>query len=307
MSSEMQHIQWFPGHMTKTRRKIAEVLPIIDAVAEIVDARIPVSSRNPDLKDIIKDKPLMILLNKCDMADDAKTRMWKEYFTSEKSICVELNSTASSSSKVIEKAMTTLLKAKIDKNKSKGISLILRDMILGVPNSGKSTLANNLCGKARAVTGNKPGVTKNKQWVRLGNMIEVLDTPGTLWPAFDNNQVAKHLAYIGSIKEEILDVPELSLDLISDLSKLDKNILVNRYQIEIEEEDEPLILLEKICESRKFLLKKNEIDYDRGAYAIVNEFKNGKLGKITLETPKDIKRLSIKDRKKLMENNTEID
>ena len=300
-------IQWFPGHMNKALKMMEKEIKICDAIIYVLDSRAPFSCVNPKFTKIIGEKPIIYVLNKCDMADDAKTRMWKEYFTSEKSICVELNSTASSSSKVIEKAMTTLLKAKIDKNKSKGISLILRAMILGVPNSGKSTLANNLCGKARAVTGNKPGVTKNKQWVRLGNMIEVLDTPGTLWPAFDNNQVAKHLAYIGSIKEEILDVPELSLDLISDLSKLDKNILVNRYQIEIEEEDEPLILLEKICESRKFLLKKNEIDYDRGAYAIVNEFKNGKLGKITLETPKDIKRLTIKDRKKIMENNTEID
>ena len=300
-------IQWFPGHMNKALKMMEKEIKICDAIIYVLDSRAPFSCVNPKFTKIIGEKPIIYVLNKCDMADDAKTRMWKEYFTSEKSICVELNSTASSSSKVIEKAMTTLLKTKIDKNKSKGISLILRAMILGVPNSGKSTLANNLCGKARAVTGNKPGVTKNKQWVRLGNMIEVLDTPGTLWPAFDNNQVAKHLAYIGSIKEEILDVPELSLDLISDLSKLDKNILVNRYQIEIEEEDEPLILLEKICESRKFLLKKNEIDYDRGAYAVVNEFKNGKLGKITLETPKDIKRLTIKDRKKLMENNTEID
>ena len=300
-------IQWFPGHMNKALKMMEKEIKICDAIIYVLDSRAPFSCVNPKFTKIIGEKPIIYVLNKCDMADDAKTRMWKEYFTSEKSICVELNSTASSSSKVIEKAMTTLLKAKIDKNKSKGISLILRAMILGVPNSGKSTLANNLCGKARAVTGNKPGVTKNKQWVRLGNMIEVLDTPGTLWPAFDNNQVAKHLAYIGSIKEEILDVPELSLDLISDLSKLDKNILVNRYQIEIEEEDEPLILLEKICESRKFLLKKNEIDYDRGAYAVVNEFKNGKLGKITLETPEDIKRLTIKDRKKLMENNTEID
>ena len=299
-------IQWFPGHMNKALKMMEKEIKIVDAIIYVLDSRAPFSCVNPKFTKIIGEKPIIYVLNKCDMADDAKTRMWKEYFTSEKSICVELNSTASSSSKVIEKAMTTLLKAKIDKNKSKGISLILRAMILGVPNSGKSTLANNLCGKARAVTGNKPGVTKNKQWVRLGNMIEVLDTPGTLWPAFDNNQVAKHLAYIGSIKEEILDVPELSLDLISDLRKLDENILVNRYQIEIEEGDEPLTLLEKICESRKFLLKKNEIDYDRGAYAVVNEFKNGKLGKITLETPKDIKRLSIKDRKKLMENNTEI-
>ena len=300
-------IQWFPGHMNKALKMMEKEIKIVDAIIYVLDSRAPFSCVNPKFTKIIGEKPIIYVLNKCDMADDAKTRMWKEYFTSEKSICVELNSTASSSSKVIEKAMTTLLKAKIDKNKSKGISLILRAMILGVPNSGKSTLANNLCGKARAVTGNKPGVTKNKQWVRLGNMIEVLDTPGTLWPAFDNNQVAKHLAYIGSIKEEILDVPELSLDLISDLRKLDENILVNRYQIEIEEGDEPLTLLEKICESRKFLLKKNEIDYDRGAYTVVNEFKNGKLGKITLETPKDIKRLSIKDRKKLMENNTEID
>lgn len=290
-------IQWFPGHMNKALKMMQNEIKIVDVIIYVLDARAPFSCVNPKFTKIIGDKPIIYVLNKCDMADEQKINMWQEYFTSQNSECIKLNSTASSSGKLIEKSISKLLQNRIEKNKAKGINLILRGMIIGVPNSGKSTLANNLCGKAKAVTGNKPGVTKSKQWVKIGKYIEVLDTPGTLWPAFDNNQVAKHLAYIGSIKEEVLDIPELSLDLISDLVKLDKCILENRYNVIIEENDIPLDVLEKICLARKFLLKRNEIDYDRGAYTIVNEFKNGKMGNITLEIPADIKRLSIKDRK----------
>lgn len=292
-------IQWFPGHMNKALKMMEKEVKIVDAVIYVLDARAPFSCVNPKFTKIIGEKPIIYVLNKCDMADENILKQWKEYFTSQNSVCLTLNSTSSSSGKIIEKSMEGLLSAKIEKNKSKGINLIMRAMIIGVPNSGKSTLANNLCGKGKAVTGNRPGVTKSKQWVRIGKYIEVLDTPGTLWPAFDNNQVAKHLAYIGSIKEEVLDIPELSIDLITDLISIDKSILENRYQIIIESDDEPLTVLEKICESRKFLLKKGEFDYDRGAYTIVNEFKNGKMGKITLETPKDIKKLSVKNRIKV--------
>ena len=292
-------IQWFPGHMNKALKMMEKEVKIVDAVIYVLDARAPFSCVNPKFTKIIGEKPIIYVLNKCDMADENILKQWKEYFTSQNSVCLTLNSTSSSSGKIIEKSMEGLLSAKIEKNKSKGINLIMRAMIIGVPNSGKSTLANNLCGKGKAVTGNRPGVTKSKQWVRIGKYIEVLDTPGTLWPAFDNNQVAKHLAYIGSIKEEVLDIPELSIDLIADLISIDKSILENRYQIIIESDDEPLTVLEKICESRKFLLKKGEFDYDRGAYTIVNEFKNGKMGKITLETPKDIKKLSVKNRIKV--------
>ncbi len=298
-------IQWFPGHMNKALKMMEQEVKIVDVIIYVLDSRAPFSCVNPKFTKIIGNKPIIYILNKCDMADEAKLKLWKEYFTQENSICLTMNSTASSSTKALENAILTLLKSRFGKYDSKGISLIKRGMILGVPNSGKSTLANNLCGKSKAQTGNKPGVTKSKQWVKIGNNIEVLDTPGTLWPAFDNNQIAKHLAYIGSIKEEVLDIPELSLDLIKDLNAIDKNILQERFNIVIEPDDEPLTILEKICESRKYMLKKGEIDYDRGAYALVNEFKSGKLGKITLETPKDIKRLTIKDRKKAIQQKEE--
>ena len=170
-------------------------------------------------------------------------------------------------------------------------------MVLGVPNSGKSTLINNLCGQGKTITGNKPGVTKGKQWVKIASGIELLDTPGTLWPAFDNNQVAHNLAYIGSIKEEVLDIPSLSLDFIMDLNKIDIGIINNRYKITIEPEDEPIDILEKICASRGFLLRGGELDYDRGASALINDFKSGRLGRITLETVNDVKALSKRDRK----------
>ncbi len=298
-------IQWFPGHMSKTLKAMEKDIKIVDVIIYVLDSRAPFSCVNPKFTKIIGDKPIIYILNKADMADENKLKEWKEYFTGQNSFCLTMNSTASSSTKVLEKAILTLLKDRFKKYDNKGINLIKRAMIIGVPNSGKSTLANNLCGKGKAQTGNRAGVTKSKQWIKIGSGIEVMDTPGTLWPAFDNNQVAKHLAYIGSIKEEVLDIPELSLDLIVDLNKLDINILQNRFNIEIMPDDEPVNILEKICFARKYMLKKGEYDYDRGAYALVNEFKAGKLGKITLETPKDIKRLSVKNRKNAIQKEEE--
>ena len=290
-------IQWFPGHMTKALRMMEKEIKIVDAIIYVLDARAPFSCVNPKLNSLIGEKPIIYVLNKCDMANAEATKEWQEYFANFGSACIMLNSTESGTSKKVESAVKHALASKIEKMKTKGFNTILRVMVLGVPNSGKSTLINNLCGVSKAITGNKPGVTKGKQWVKIASGIEILDTPGTLWPAFDNNQVAHHLAYIGSIKEEILDVPSLSLDLIRDLNLIDKNILINRYNIEILEEDEPINILESICQGRGYLLKRNELDYDRGAFALLNDFKSNRLGKISLERVADVKKLKIKDRK----------
>ena len=289
-------IQWYPGHMNKALKMMENEIKNVDAIIYVLDSRAPFSCVNPKFAEIVKEKPIIYVFNKCDMADTQKVNDWIKYFSKENTKCIPMNSTASGSSKKIDSAIRELLKAKIEKYSKKDVNLILRAMIIGVPNSGKSTLANNLCGKAKATTGNKAGVTRSKQWVKMSNGIEVLDTPGTLWPAFNNNQVAKHLAYIGSIKEEVLDIPELSLDFIVDICKIDKTCLENRYNIEINEDDEPIMILDKICESRKYVLKGGDIDYDRGSVALINDFKSGKLGNITLETVSDIKRLTKRDR-----------
>lgn len=290
-------IQWFPGHMTKALRMMEKEIKIVDAIVYVLDSRAPYSSVNPKLNSLINGKPIVYILNKADIGDSVKLKEWFIYFNQlPNSKCFTLNSTESGSAKKIDTAIKELLKNKIDKFKSKNININLRAMVVGVPNSGKSTLINNLCGKSKTTTGNKPGVTRGKQWVKIASGLEILDTPGTLWPAFDNNQVAHHLAYVGSIKEEVLDIPSLSLDFIKDITKIDKSVLCERYQIEIFDEDKPLDILEKICNSRGYKLRGNELDYDRGAFAIINDFKQGRLGNITLEEVSDIKRLSKRDR-----------
>ena len=290
-------IQWYPGHMNKALKMMENEVKNVDLIIYVLDSRAPFSCVNPKFTEIVKEKPIIYIFNKCDIADTNKVNEWMKYFSKENTKCLAMNSTMSGSSKKIENAIRELLKEKIEKYAKKSVSMILRAMIIGVPNSGKSTLANNLCGKSKATTGNKAGVTRIKQWVKLGTGIEVLDTPGTLWPAFNNNQVAKHLAYIGSIKEEVLDIPELSLDFIADICKIDKSALEDRYNIIIDEEETPIEILDKICVARKYVLKGGDIDYDRGSVAIINDFKQGKLGNITLESVSDIRRLTKRDRK----------
>ena len=290
-------IQWFPGHMTKALRMMEKEIKVVDAIIYVLDARAPFSCVNPKLNALVEGKPIIYVLNKCDIANEEATKNWQQYFRNISGECITLNSTESGTVKKVEFAIKNALNEKIERLKQKGVNAILRAMVLGVPNSGKSTLINNLCGQGKTITGNKPGVTKGKQWVKIASGIELLDTPGTLWPAFDNNQVAHNLAYIGSIKEEVLDIPSLSLDFIMDLNKIDIGIINNRYKITIEPEDEPIDILEKICASRGFLLRGGELDYDRGASALINDFKSGRLGRITLETVNDVKALSKRDRK----------
>lgn len=296
-------IQWYPGHMNKALKMMENDIKIVDAVIYVLDSRAPFSCVNPKFADFIGEKPIIYVFNKVDMADEQKVKDWMKWFKKPNTICVSTNSTTSGDCKEIINAIKSLNKAKLEKYENKGVKVVLRAMIVGVPNSGKSTLANNLVGKSKAMTGNKPGVTRGKQWVRVNPYLEILDTPGTLWPAFDNNKVAHHLAYIGSISDNVVDIPDLSLDLISDLNTLDNKILQSRYGVDISDDMTPLEILESICIAKRCILKGNDIDYDRGAYMIVNDFKAGKLGRITLESVSDIKKLIVKDRKKLENEN----
>ena len=291
-------IQWFPGHMTKAFRLMEKEIKLVDVILYVLDSRAPFSCVNPKFPSLIGDKPIIYVFNKSDIAEKDKLSAWiNGYFTKENTRCIVLDSTTSGTGKRVENAILDVCKPKILKFKEKGIKPTLRAMVIGVPNCGKSTLINNLCGKAKTVTGNKPGVTKGKQWVRIASGIELLDMPGTLWPAFDNTHVAKHLAYIGSIREEVLDIPELALGFIGDIRKIDKSILENRYNVKIGDEDTNLETIENICMARKYMLKGGDYDYDRCCSAIISDFKQGKLGKITLEEYKDIKLLTKKDRK----------
>lgn len=279
-------INWFPGHMSKALSMMEKELKVVDVVVYVLDARAPFSCVNPSFESIIGNKPIIYVLNKYDLANSFLTKQWQQYFTGENKRCVLLNSTESGSAKVIKDCTKTMLIKKLESNRRKNINIPLRMIVIGVPNSGKSTLINNLCGKGKTVTGDRPGVTRGKQWIRIDDGLEVLDTPGTLWPNFDNERVANNLAYIGSIKEEVLDVASLALEFISDMINIDKKMLENRYSIEIKDGDTPIEIYERICKSRGYILRNHEFDYDRCAHALLDDFRKGRLGKLTLDIMK---------------------
>jgi len=291
-------INWFPGHMSKALKMMEKEINLVDVVLYVLDSRAPFSCVNPKFAEIIKDKPIVYVFNKIDLAEKEKVDAWMQYFSKDDRMCITMNSCASGLGKNVESLIRKSCSAKIERLKAKGIKATLRALVLGVPNCGKSTLINNLCGKAKTITGNIAGVTRGKQWVTIASGIEILDTPGTLWPAFDNNRVARTLAYLGSIKDDVLDVNDLAFEFIKDVCRIDKNILINRYDIEITEGDETLDIMDKICYSRKYLLKGGDIDYDRCCKAILSDFRHGKLGQLTLETVKEINLLKKNDRKK---------
>ena len=280
------NVQWYPGHMTKAKRMMQEDIKLIDLIIELVDARVPLSSRNPDIDELGKNKARLILLNKADLADERQNAAWETYFRDKGFFVVKVNSRSGAGVKAVHGAIQEACKEKIERDRRRGIkNRPVRCMVVGIPNVGKSTFINTFAGKACAKTGNKPGVTKGKQWIRLKKGVELLDTPGILWPKFEDQNVGIRLALIGSIKDEILNIDELSLVLIEYLVSHYAGILTQRY--EITEEGKPVEILEAIAENRKCLLKGGDLDYSKAAALLIEDFRSGKLGKITLEAPEE--------------------
>ena len=281
----MMQIQWYPGHMTKAKRMMQADIKLIDLVIELLDARIPFSSRNPDIDELAKGKSRLVLLNKSDLADPAGNDRWLKYFTDKGMVALLIDSRNRKGFSAINAAVDRACAEKTERDRKKGIiGRPVRAMVAGIPNVGKSTFINSLCKSASARTGNKPGVTKGKQWIRLNKKVELLDTPGILWPRFEDDNTGNNLAYIGSINDEILDERELAMDLIEVLKPLYPSSLSQRYGID--EEADTAIILEDIARKRGCLKKGNEPDYDKAARIILDEFRAGKLGRITLEMPK---------------------
>ena len=280
------HFQWYPGHMTKAKRMMQENIKLIDLVIELVDARIPISSRNPDIDELGKNKARLILLNKSDLAEEKQNDVWVEYFKQKGFSVVKVNSRKGGGIKSIQGVIQEACKEKMERDRKRGIlNRPVRAMVVGIPNVGKSTFINSLAGKACAKTGNKPGVTKGKQWIRLNKNVELLDTPGILWPKFEDQAVGLKLAFIGSIKDEILNVEELAVELIQFLKKHYADVLAEKYNI-VESED-PYKCLADIAESRHCLLRGNELDTNKAALLLIDDFRGGRLGRITLEFPED--------------------
>lgn len=278
-------IQWYPGHMAKTRRLMKESLPLIDAVCELVDARVPESSRNPDLDGIIGSKPRIVLLNKCDLADERATARKIKELAERGVTALPVDCRSGKGLEKFEPAVREVLKEKIKANADKGMAgKPLRVMVVGIPNTGKSSFINRMAGKYRAKVADKPGVTRGNQWFAIGSGIELLDTPGVLWPKFEDPQVGLKLAFIGSIKETTLDIQELAVSLLSVMQKNYPDRLEQRYKVaDVQDVQEPYELLEMIAAKRGMLLRKGEYDTERAAVMLLDEYRSGKLGKITLD------------------------
>ncbi len=278
-------INWFPGHMKKTQREIKENLKLVDAVIEIRDARIPRSSANPDIDKLLQNKPRIILLNKKDLTEKKATNEWIKYLTKDNVKVLEVNCLQGEGLKNIKPVLMELLKEKHDRLKAKGMAkIVTRVMVVGIPNCGKSTLINKLAKNNIAKTGDRPGVTKSKQWIKTSLDIELLDTPGVLWPKFEDEEIALNLAFTGAIKDEVMDTEELAYRLVQRLQEYYPENLKERYKIEEIFED-PLETLNAIARKRGCLIRGGEIDYNRISVILLDEFRGGKIGKITLERP----------------------
>ncbi|EJT6494762.1 ribosome biogenesis GTPase YlqF [Clostridium perfringens] len=278
-------INWFPGHMVKTKREIQNNLKLVDAVIEIRDARIPKSSKNPDIDTLCAGKPRVILLNKSDLTDPKVTKAWKDSLTNDETIVLEVNALKGEGLNAIKPALLKLLKEKHDRLKAKGLAKITtRAMVVGIPNVGKSTFINKMAKNNIAKTGDRPGVTKNKQWIKTKLGIELMDTPGVLWPKFDDEIVGLNLAFTGAIKDEIMDTEELALKLVERLQETNPEELMTRYKL-TELHENPLDNLDAIARKRGAIMSGNQIDYNRIAGIILDEFRGGKIGKISLEKP----------------------
>ncbi|MBO4846550.1 MAG: ribosome biogenesis GTPase YlqF [Lachnospiraceae bacterium] len=279
-----QIINWYPGHMTKAKRQMQEDIKLIDLIIEIVDARIPLSSRNPDIDELGKNRSRIVLLNKADLADPNASKEWINYFEKKGIICLEIDSRNKGSLSKIKDMVLDACKEKIERDRKRGIiNRPVRAMVVGIPNVGKSTFINSYAGRACAKTGNKPGVTKGKQWIKLNKNLELLDTPGILWPKFEDPQTGLKLAYIGSINDGIIVIEELACNFIEHVSKRYPNCIKKAYNIE-DDNLEPYKILEAVAVKRGCLLKAGEPDITKAAKLIMDDFRAGKLGRITLES-----------------------
>lgn len=280
------NIQWYPGHMTKAKRMMQENIKLIDLIIELVDARAPLSSRNPDIDELGRGKARLILLNKADLASERMNDAWASYFQGKGFFVVKLDSRSKAGMKSIQSVIQEACREKIERDRKRGIkNRPVRAMVVGIPNVGKSTFINSFAGRACAKTGNKPGVTKGAQWIRLNKQVELLDTPGILWPKFEDQQVGVRLAMLGSVNDEILNLEELACELGVFLREHFCSALEERYQTEFPKDGLPIQILEKVAESRSCLLKGGGPDLGKAASFLLDDFRSGRLGRITLEFP----------------------
>ena len=288
MEQDKMNIQWYPGHMTKTRRQIEADLKLVDAVCEIVDARIPISSRNPDIDAICGNKPRIIVLNRMDLADNEATKQWMQYFRNKGFAAVATDCKTKKGINNFQPAVRSVLKEKIERNAAKGMNKPLKVMVVGIPNVGKSTLINQISGRKGAKAENRPGVTRGKQWVNVDTSLLLLDTPGILWPKFEDPNVGMMLAYTGAVKEGVIDIEELAARLMELLHRFYPQTLRDRYKVEAEQGTPGYMLLEEAGRKRGYLLSKGEIHTERMAKVLLDEYRSGKLGHFTLEMPEDM-------------------
>lgn len=288
MEQEKMNIQWYPGHMTKTRRQIEADLKLVDAVCEIVDARIPISSRNPDIDAICGNKPRIIVLNRMDLADQETTKRWLQYFRGKGFAAVATDCKTKKGIANFQPAVRSVLKEKIERNAAKGMNKPLKVMVVGIPNVGKSTLINQISGRKGAKAENRPGVTRGKQWVNVDSGLLLLDTPGILWPKFEDPNVGMMLAYTGAVKEGVIDIEELACHLMELMLRLYPHTLLERYKVEAEQGTPGYVLLEEAGRKRGYLLARGEIHTERMAKVFLDEYRSGKLGHFTLEIPEDL-------------------
>ena len=285
------NINWYPGHMKKTMDNIRSSLKLVDIVGEIIDSRIPISSKNPVIDDVLKDKPRIMILNKSDMADENETKKWLSYYRKKGYGAVVVDALHSKGLDKIYSVAKEMLADKFKKLEEKNLSAkTIRMMIVGIPNVGKSTFINSISKRKSAKIGDRPGVTKQVQWIKTKNDLELLDTPGVLWPKFEDERIGLHLAFTGAIKDEIMDIENLAFRFINELNKRDVNILKNRYNLSEDSYEDTLYLMDEIGRNRGAILKKKEIDYFKVANLVLDDFRKVKLGRITLETVEDIEK-----------------
>ena len=286
--SEVQNIQWFPGHMKKTERQITNSLPLCDAVAEIVDARIPRSSRNPELSSLIEGKPRIVLLNKCDIADSKATNRWIRHFADNGILAIPLDCRSGKGVENFIASVKTLLKDKLEAYDKKGmVGKPLRVMIVGVPNVGKSSFINRMSKMSKARVADRPGVTRGNQWFKIDDRLELLDTPGVLWPKFEDASVGEHLAFTGAVKDGVIDIELLAIRLLEVLKQGYPELLTARYKIDPQQFDDFYDMLIAVGKKRGMMIKGGEVDTERAAIMLLDEYRGGKLGNLTLEYPEE--------------------